>query len=170
MKHFLRWLSILPALLMLLLIFGFSAQDGATSGSLSYKVSYWIVCFFDRIFSLDYSELSLLAKAEDIQLLIRKLAHITEYFLLTLSLFLPLRIWLPQKGISTAGKYFFYKLILPAFLLGLLCAGSDELHQHFVPGRCGTPLDVLIDSIGILTACTLLILCHFHRKNKALHQ
>lgn len=170
MKHFLRWLSFLPALLMLLLIFGFSAQDGATSGSLSYKVSYWIVCLFDRIFSFDSSEIQLLAKAEDIQLLIRKLAHVTEYFLLTLTLYLPLRIWLPHKKISIAGKQFFYKLILPPFLLGLLCAGSDELHQRFVPGRCGTPLDVLVDSIGILAACTLLILCHFHRQKKASHQ
>ena len=171
MKHFLRWLSILPALLMLLLIFGFSAQDGATSGSLSYKVSYWIVCLFDRIFSLDYSELSLLAKAEDIQLLIRKLAHVTEYFLLTLSIFLPLRIWIPYQGISSTGRLYLFRLVLPAGILSLLFAGLDEFHQSFVPGRCGTPLDVLVDSIGIVVACIFLILCNLCiKKRRRLHK
>lgn len=166
MKHLLRWLSILPAVLMLLLIFGFSAQDGATSGSLSYKVSYAVICFFHRIFSLDFSEAELVSKADDLQLFIRKLAHVTEYFLLTLSLYLPLRIWLPHKGISIAGKPFFYKLILPAFFLSVVSAVADEFHQSFVPGRCGTPLDVLVDSIGIVAGCTLLIICHFHRQKK----
>ena len=166
MKHLLRWLSILPVLLMLLLIFGFSAQDGAASGSLSYKVSYLIVCLFNRVFSLDSSEIQLLAKTDEIHLLIRKLAHVTEYFLLTLSFYLPLRIWLPYKKVSVEGKQFLYKLILPAFLSSLICAGLDELHQHFVPGRCGTPLDVLVDSIGIIVACILLILCTLRLKKR----
>lgn len=166
MKHLLRWLSILPAVLMLLLIFGFSAQDGATSGSLSYKVSYAVICMFHRIFSLDFSEAELVSKADGLQLFIRKLAHVTEYFLLTLSLYLPLRIWLPHKGISITGKQFFYKLILPAFFLSVVSAAADEFHQSFVPGRCGTPLDVLVDSIGIVAGCTLLIICHFHRQKK----
>ena len=167
MKKVLRWLSILPALLMLLLIFGFSAQDGAASGSLSYQVSYWIVCLFDLVFSLDYSEIQLLTKAEDIQLLIRKLAHVTEYFLLTLSLYLPLRIWLPYQEFSVQGKHFFYKLILPAFFLSLLSAAADEFHQSLVPGRCGTPLDVLVDSVGITVGCLLLIVCHFRCLKKS---
>ena len=46
-KAFLRSLlkpfSFVPALLMMYLIFSFSAQDGTTSGNLSYKVSEIIV-------------------------------------------------------------------------------------------------------------------------------
>lgn len=166
MKAFLRWLSILPVVLMLLLIFGFSAQDGAASGSLSYKVSCLIVSLFHRMLSLNLSDAELSAKAEDIHLLIRKGAHVTEYFLLTLSFWLPFRIWLPYKGVAVEGKQFLYKLILPAFFSGLICAGLDELHQYFVPGRCGTPLDVLVDSIGIIVACILLILCTLRLKKK----
>jgi VanZ family protein len=38
---------------------------------------------------------------------------------------------------------------LPALVLGVAYAVSDELHQHFVEGRVGAPLDVLIDSVGV---------------------
>ena len=38
---------------------------------------------------------------------------------------------------------------VPAFALGVLYAVSDEVHQHFVSGRRGAPLDVLIDAVGV---------------------
>ena len=160
MKTVLRWLSILPALFILLLIFNFSAQDGTTSGSLSYKVSYAVVSLANRLFSFDFSDAELVSRAEAIQLIVRKLAHISEYFALTLSIYLPLRIWLPYKGIPVFEKNFFSRLIIPSFGLSLLCAAADEFHQSFVPGRCGTPVDVLVDSIGIVTACILLMICN----------
>ena len=64
-------------------------------------------------------------------LLLRKLAHAGEYALLGALLLRALR------------------RDLPAFALGVAYAISDELHQHFVPGRRGAPLDVLIDAIGV---------------------
>ncbi len=36
-----------------------------------------------------------------------------------------------------------------ALVLGIAYAVSDEIHQTFVPGRAGAPLDVLIDSVGV---------------------
>lgn len=168
MKPILRYLSGVPAIFMLLLIFAFSAQDGSSSGSLSYKVGYALNDCFNRIFSLGLSEAELAKRALSGQLIIRKLAHITEYFLLTLSFYLPLRVWLPYKKINLAGRNFFYRLLLPTFLLGLCSAAADEFHQSFVPGRCGTPLDVLVDSVGITVGCILLALCHhfFNRKKQ----
>ena len=166
MKTVLRWLSFLPAVLMLLLIFRFSAQDGPASGSLSYKVSYTIIKLFDRISSSGFSEGELVSHAESIRLAVRKLAHITEFFLLTLSFCLPLRVWLPYKGVDITGTHYRYKLILPAFSLSLLCAAADEFHQSFVPGRCGTPVDVLIDSVGITGACLFLIYCNYRVKKR----
>lgn len=159
-KPILRYLSGVPAVFMLLLIFAFSAQDGSSSGSLSYKVGYALIDFFNRILSLDLTEPELAKRALSGQLIIRKLAHITEYFLLTLGFYLPLRVWLPYKKINLAGKAFFYRLLFPTFLLSLCSAAADEFHQSFVPGRCGTPLDVLVDSVGILTACIILAFCH----------
>jgi VanZ family protein len=38
---------------------------------------------------------------------------------------------------------------LPAFALGVLYAVTDEVHQHFVPGRNGAPVDVAIDAVGV---------------------
>ena len=36
-----------------------------------------------------------------------------------------------------------------ALLVGALYAVSDEVHQAFVPGRQGSPLDVAIDAVGV---------------------
>jgi VanZ family protein len=33
--------------------------------------------------------------------------------------------------------------------LGIAYAVSDEIHQHFVSGRQGAPLDVVIDAVGV---------------------
>ena len=43
----------------------------------------------------------------------------------------------------------------PALALGIAYAISDEVHQHFVPGRLGSPLDVLIDAVGVLIGVML---------------
>ena len=63
---------------------------------------------------------------------LRKCAHVTEYAILG---FLLLR---------ATGRE------LPALVLGILYAASDEFHQHFVHGRHASPVDVLIDSVGLL--------------------
>jgi VanZ family protein len=64
-------------------------------------------------------------------LVLRKIAHAAEYAVLAALLLRALR------------------KELPAFGLGVAYAASDELHQHFVSGRVGAPLDVVIDSVGV---------------------
>ncbi len=64
-------------------------------------------------------------------LVLRKLAHAAEYAILGALLLRALRSE------------------LPALAAGIAYAVSDELHQHFVPGRRGAPLDVLIDAVGV---------------------
>ena len=64
-------------------------------------------------------------------LVLRKLAHTVEYAILGLLLVRALR------------------RELAALVVGVAYASSDELHQHFVPGRRGAPLDVLIDAVGV---------------------
>jgi VanZ family protein len=44
---------------------------------------------------------------------------------------------------------------LPALAAGVAYAVTDELHQHFVSGRVGAPLDVLIDSAGVALGVAL---------------
>jgi VanZ family protein len=62
---------------------------------------------------------------------LRKCAHVTEYAILGALLY------------RAIGRE------LPAFLAGLAYAASDELHQHFVAGRHASPIDVVIDSVGV---------------------
>lgn len=65
-------------------------------------------------------------------LLLRKAAHMTEYaILMILLLRTQIPVWL-------------------ALVLGVLYASSDEWHQTFVEGRHGAPLDVAIDTVGLL--------------------
>jgi VanZ family protein len=63
--------------------------------------------------------------------ILRKLAHTFEYAVLGALL---------VRALDRPGL---------AFGLGVLYAASDELHQTFVPGRHGSPIDVAIDSVGI---------------------
>lgn len=160
MKKSLRFLSVVPAVFMLLLIFGFSAQDGPSSGSLSYRVCCDLLSVADRVFALELSAPTFASRAESMQFFVRKGAHITEYFLLTLCIFLPLRVWIPQKTEKEKKLRFFLHDLLPTFLLSVICAAADEFHQTFVPGRCGTPTDVLVDSVGVILACSILFICH----------
>ena len=64
-------------------------------------------------------------------LVLRKLAHAAEYAVLG---FLLVRA-IGRESASLA--------------LGIAYAASDELHQHFVAGRHGSAVDVLIDAAGV---------------------
>ena len=74
-------------------------------------------------------------------LILRKIAHITEYAILYL---LTLRAF-DNTGPQQHGR----KTILAAFIFAVLYACSDEFHQSFVPGRGPSVIDVGIDSIGV---------------------
>jgi VanZ family protein len=69
---------------------------------------------------------------------LRKCAHASEYAVLVLLLFRAL------------GRE------LPAFLIGLAYAVTDELHQQFVRGRHASPFDVSIDAAGLALGLLLL--------------
>ena len=70
-------------------------------------------------------------------LVLRKIAHAAEYALLGALL---------VRATGRAGL---------AFTLGVLYAVSDEVHQAFVPGRLGSPLDVAIDAAGVAVGIVL---------------
>lgn len=150
---FLRPCSILPALIMLCVIFGFSAQTGEVSGSLSYRISYEIVEFGNSVFHLEKNAQELEQNARSIEVPIRKLAHMAEYFVLTLTVLFPLYVY-GMRGV---------RLFVSAGLLCVLFAASDELHQLFVSERSGSIRDVGIDSIGITAA---LAVTYFIKKVK----
>ncbi|WP_404790774.1 VanZ family protein [Altericista sp. CCNU0014] len=78
---------------------------------------------------------------------IRKLAHFTEYAILTF-----LGYWAWSKSLGRAPQ----QAIRIALAISILFAISDEFHQLFVPGRTSLYTDVLIDCLGAsLLALTL---------------
>ena len=64
-------------------------------------------------------------------LVLRKLAHAAEFAILGVLLL---------RALDHAWA---------AFWLGVAYAVTDEIHQAFVPGRLGSPLDVAVDAAGV---------------------
>lgn len=79
--------------------------------------------------------------------ILRKMAHITEYFILTFLLYRAFK-----GAFNINGFYIFVFPSLTAFLYTI----SDEMHQSFVPGRTCAIRDVLIDSVGIIGFCVVI--------------
>ena len=72
-----KLLSLVPTILLLFLIFGFSAQDGESSGSLSFEISLFLVRLTSPLLPAAMSEEVLLERAELIHYFVRKAAHMT---------------------------------------------------------------------------------------------
>ena len=77
-------------------------------------------------------------------LVLRKLAHMAEYGLLWF-------LWHRALG---------WRSPAVAVAITLAYAAGDELHQSFVEGRHGTPVDVLVDAAGVAAA----VLLHSRRR------
>ena len=85
-------------------------------------------------------------------LMLRKLAHMGVYAVLTILLFRALRRYMASTS---------HALLLAVLVAGVY-ACSDEWHQRFVPGREGSWRDVGIDTLGIASACTLVYKARFY--------
>lgn len=139
LRTILKPLSFVPALIMMYIIFSFSAQDGDMSGQLSYQASVKIIETADYVFNANLSYDQIDEWANKIDFITRKLAHMTEYFALAIAVSFPLYVY----GLHG---------ILLMFLAGLICVGfacGDEFHQSFIAGRSPSSRDVCIDSVGV---------------------
>ena len=79
---------------------------------------------------------------ETIDLVVRKAAHITEYFIFALLL---MNVLNNRSGLSRRRQ------LTWGIILGVIYAVGDELHQSFVPSRSPSVGDVLIDTIGFVS-------------------
>lgn len=140
MRYFVKPLSLLPAIAMMYIIFSFSSQDGATSSKLSYGVSHDLVSAVDHLLDLELTPKQINHGISKIHYYVRKLAHVTEYFLLAVSISIPIYVY-GIRGIW---------IILTSGILCIGFAALDELHQLFVVGRGAAIKDVFIDSFGSL--------------------
>lgn len=94
--------SFAPAILMMYVIYSFSAQTGDVSGALSYKVSYQIVETKNEILASGKVPEQLSQEAAGIEFYVRKAAHMTEYCLLAISISFPLYVYGVRGNLADA--------------------------------------------------------------------
>lgn len=81
----------------------------------------------------------------EVSFYIRKLAHFTEYFILGLILYAFYRNHIKS-----------HRLELIVILHGIIVACLDETLQTFIINRSGEVRDVLIDTLGVISAILLI--------------
>ena len=143
---FKRVLFLIMLVLAFYVIFNFSAQDGEISGSLSRKVTEFIVEIVSKIKTMDISRK--IHYIEKLHPIIRKLAHFGVYTVVGFSV---------MGFMCTFDMKNIFKVII-SFCIGVAYAITDEIHQYFIPGRSAEILDVCIDSAGVLTGIFILII------------
>jgi VanZ family protein len=84
-------------------------------------------------------------------LFLRKIAHFCEYAILGALLLRAL-----GRGEIVLGTGFILSPRLLSIAAGVAYAATDELHQHFVPGRHAAVRDVAIDAAGVLAGVLLV--------------
>ncbi len=144
--------NILRAILIILLvftfyiIFGFSSQDGETSGGISKKITEAILEKLNKYNQLEEEEKEQVSlRTEKI---IRKIAHFSIY---------------TAVGLLLMGLLCTYKIkdkwkVIITIISGILYAISDEFHQSFSPGRTPKVTDVYIDTLGVIFGVLLMLL------------
>lgn len=151
-------LSWIPALIIMGIIFSFSAKEATASSHTSSQIVDAIVRIVEQLFHHS------IAKGSDsyelLHTCIRKLGHLSEYMALGFCLMLPFSV----IGLRSV------RLVCACELTAALYACSDEFHQLFVKGRDGNLTDVAIDStgalIGISISLLILVLVKKARKSR----
>lgn len=143
-----RILMSIPMIVMMMIIGSFSSGTGEESGSLSLKITIW--------FSELLNNINITPDIEMLHILIRKCAHMTEYALLSIT-----AIW---------ALYGIKRKIIFGYVIAVIYAVTDELHQLYVPGRSGNITDVFIDAFGALIGIMVYViikrLCNSKRNSK----
>lgn len=134
----LRNLAGVLAIVWMCVIFAFSAQEEEESGAVSETFTYHVVSSTNFFFHLDMDDERVREVADAIEGFVRKVAHMTEYGILSVLLY----IWIGQWPMSFLRKWG------TAFGAATVYAATDEIHQLFVAGRAGRFTDVCIDAAG----------------------
>ena len=130
-------------ILWAVLIFCFSAQPAKDSSKISNNITQKII---DTVPELQYdkpSQQDMISVA--MRVVVRKTAHFFLYFILGILVLALLKTY------PSAKKY----AVITALIICILYAVTDEIHQEFVDGRSGRPLDVGIDGLGSFLGFTI---------------
>ena len=133
-------IHILLLILWLLIIFHYSNENGYVSATKSDTVTISII-----------GDKSYFRSATKV---IRKLAHLSEFAILTYLLYI------------TINDYIIDRKYLYTLLLSYTCSILDEMHQLFIRYRSGSFYDVSIDSLSIFITLSIIILINKKKLNK----
>lgn len=154
-------LSMALTLAIMIAIFSFSAQSGGESGSLSDAVARMLASVFVEGFDGMPAERQAQLVAQ-MSWPIRKTAHATEYACLAISLVITCWQIVAWRHETREGARLCPRRIpfvgMMAFVIAVLYACSDEIHQLFIDGRAGQVADVLVDASGAAIGCLLMCL------------
>jgi len=157
-------------LILTIAIMAFIFIQSALPSDLSGAESGFIVGFLVRVLGLP---------EEGLHLVIRKLAHFSEYLVLGVSLSLTVRYgtWKNAGGskwknrlqalTGTPGTLTFAGTVL-AWGIGACYAVTDEFHQFFVAGRSCEFRDMCIDAAGVLCGCVLYTIFHLIKDRRTM--
>lgn len=152
-------LTWLPALIIMIIIFLFSARPAGNSNESSKTIANIVLNLMENVHDDPLPHKDRDRELDRINHIVRKMAHFIEYAVLASAIEFHYLIR-KRKGAQ---------LILLSISLTVLYAVSDELHQLFVPGRSGELKDVMIDFAGAVTGTLLfyfLIRLYRYRNNR----
>ena len=143
----LKYISWLPAVIIMAIIFYFSSKPATISGESSLTISQTLLKAYENITDLSYEEPIRQQALLDLDHIVRKTAHFIEYAILAAA-------WVFHFMLRRKG----YRIgVVLSILITSLYAASDEFHQIFVVGRSGQISDVLLDSCGAVTGALLFL-------------
>lgn len=145
-------------------IFINSAFDGGESSGLSEMLIDWTVKF--TMLFKDGSWMTSMRdflKSEGFHTFVRKAAHFTEFGILGALSYMSAGAFIKLRD----------KRMVRAVFVSVFClfyAITDEVHQLFVPGRCGRIGDVILDFCGALAFIGIMVIAdRGKRKNEKKH-
>lgn len=141
-----RLAAWLPSIIIMIIIFSFSAKEAGESAHTSSRLLNMLTNVANNIFHVTIAQDS--ALYETLHVIIRKLGHLSEYMALGLCCTFPLHL----HGLRRL------RLFAVSEILCLFYACTDEFHQLFVAGRDGNLIDVAIDSTGALAGIGIAFL------------
>ncbi len=143
----LKYISWLPAVIIMVIIFCFSSTPATTSGESSLMISQTLLNAYEHITDLSYGESARQQVLLELDHIVRKTAHFIEYAFLAAA-------WVLHFMVR--GKGFRIGAGLSIFITSAYAA-TDEFHQTFVAGRSGQISDVLLDSCGAVTGALFFL-------------
>ncbi len=156
-----KYISWVPAVLIMILIFSYSSKPADNSNENSMKVVNRLIQIYENITHNSLESEQRAEIEETLNHIVRKGAHFCEYALLAAAISF---YFLMQNIVSS-------KRFLLSVMISFFYAATDEFHQTFVTGRTGMFKDVMLDTAGAATGSLifLLILIILSRiKNKCL--